>query len=61
MLNSIWPPYLKEMFLSVKLPAWTPTEVVAMSLKRSAGNLKTADTSCLVLTLNLLVSFFSSR
>lgn len=55
-LNSIWPPNLKDRFSLARLLAWIPMELVAMSLNNWKGNLKSRDTSNLLLTLTLLVS-----
>ena len=57
-LNSTWRPYLKaRLSLSRSLP-WSPTEVLAMSLKRIEGNLKRKEAPKLELMLPLTVRLF---
>lgn len=57
-LNSTWRPYLKaRLSLSKSLP-WSPTEVLAMSLKRMEGNLKRKEAPKLELMLPLTVRLF---
>lgn len=59
-LNSTWPPNLKALRSLSKFEPWTPMVALAMFLKMKPGYLYETETSNLVLTLTLVVWFFSA-
>lgn len=58
-LISTCKPNLTALFSDCRLEPWMPMVVVAMSFSKSEGYLKESDTSNLLLSLALVVQFFS--